>query len=45
MNLINQPALRSTRKMAAVGCTSLLGRIVAAIIASWLPGLSDPASS
>lgn len=41
MNLINQPTLRPTRKMAAVGWTSLLGPIVAAIIAPWLPGLSE----
>ena len=41
MNLINQPTLRPTRKMAAVGWTSLLGQIVAAVIAPWLPGLSD----
>jgi hypothetical protein len=41
MNLINQPTLRPTRKMAAVGWTSLLGPIVAALIAPWLPGLSD----
>jgi hypothetical protein len=41
MNLINQPSLRPTRKMAAVGWTSLLGPIVAAIIAPWLPGLSE----
>ncbi len=38
MNLINQPTLRPTRKMAAVGWTSLLGPIMAAIIAPWLPG-------
>ena len=31
MNLINQPTLRPTRKMAAVGWTSLLGPTVAAI--------------
>lgn len=37
MNLINQPNLRPTRKMAAVGWTSLLGPIVAYIIAPWLP--------
>ncbi len=37
MNLINEP----TRKTAAVGWTSLLGPIVAAIIAPWLPGLSE----
>jgi hypothetical protein len=41
MNLINQPTLRPTRKMAAVGWTSLLGPIVAAVIAPWLPGLSE----
>jgi hypothetical protein len=41
MNLINQPSLRPTRKVAAVGWTSLLGPIVAAIIAPWLPGLSE----
>lgn len=41
MTLINQPTLRPTRKMAAVGWTSLLGPIVAAIIAPWLPGLSE----
>jgi hypothetical protein len=41
MNLINQPTLRPTRKMAAVGWTSLLGPIMAAIIAPWLPGLSE----
>jgi len=41
MNLINQPTLRPTRKMAAVGWTILLGPIVAAIIAPWLPGLSE----
>jgi hypothetical protein len=41
MNLINQPSLRPTRKMAAVGWTSLLGPIVAAFIAPWLPGLSE----
>ena len=41
MNLINQPTLRPTRKMAAVGWTSLLGPIVAAIIAPWLPGFSE----
>lgn len=40
MSLINQPTLRHTRKMAAVGWTSLLNPIVAAIIAPWLPGLS-----
>jgi len=34
MNLLNQP----TRKTAAVGWTSLLGPIMAAIIAPWLPG-------
>jgi hypothetical protein len=39
MNLINQPNLRPIRKTAAVGWTSLLGLIVAAIIAPWLPGL------
>lgn len=39
MNLINQPSLRPTRKMAAVGWMSLLGPIVAATIAPWLPGL------
>ncbi|MCA3443053.1 MAG: hypothetical protein INF52_06705 [Rhodobacter sp.] len=37
MNLLNQP----TRKTAAVGWTSLLGPIMAAIIAPWLPGLSE----
>lgn len=31
--LINQPTLRPTRKMAAVGWTSLLGPVVAAVIA------------
>lgn len=41
MNLINPPTLRPTRKMAAVGWTSLLSPIVAAIIAPWLPGLSE----
>lgn len=41
MSLTNQPTLRPTRKMAAVGWTSLLGPIVAAIIAPWLPGLSE----
>ena len=41
MNLINQPSLRPTRKMAAVGYTSVLGPIVAAVIAPWLPGLSE----
>ncbi len=41
MNLINQPSLRPTRKIAAVGWTSLLGPIVAAVIAPWLPGLSE----
>ena len=41
MNLINQPTLRPTRKMAAVGWTSLLGPVVAALIAPWLPGLSE----
>lgn len=41
MNHINQRNLRPTRKMAAVGWTSLLGPIVAAIIAPWLPGLSE----
>lgn len=41
MNLINQPSLRPTRKMAAVGWTSLFGPIVAAVIAPWLPGLSE----
>ena len=41
MNLINQPTLHPTRKMAAVGWTSVLGPIVAAIIAPWLPGLSE----
>jgi len=41
MNLINQPKLRPIRKTAAVGWTSLLGPIVAAIIAPWLPGLSE----
>lgn len=41
MNLIYQPTLRPTRKMATVGWTSLLGSIVAAIIAPWLPGLSE----
>ncbi|MFC3086709.1 hypothetical protein [Tabrizicola soli] len=41
MKLINQATLRPTRKMAAVGWTSLLGPIVAATIAPWLPGLSE----
>ncbi len=41
MNLTNQPSLRPTRKMAAVGWTSLLGPIVAAIIAPWLSGLFE----
>jgi hypothetical protein len=41
MTLINQPTLRPTRKMAAVGWTSLLGPVVAVIIAPWLPGLSE----
>jgi len=41
MYLIKQPSLRPTRKIAAVGWTSLLGPIVAAIIAPWLPGLSE----
>lgn len=45
MNLINQPTLRPTRKVAAVGWTSLLGPIVAAIIAPWLPGLSEACGS
>ena len=45
MKLINQPTLRPTRKMAAVGWTSLLGPIVAAIIAPWLPGLSEACGS
>lgn len=40
MNLFNQPTLRPTRKMVAIGWTSPLGPIVAAIIAPWLPGLS-----
>ena len=40
MKLINQPTLIPTRKMAAVGWISLLGYIVAATIAVWLPGLS-----
>lgn len=41
MNLINQSTLLPTRTMAAVGWTSLLGPIVAAVIAPWLPGLSE----
>ncbi len=41
MTLVNQPTLAPTRKMAAVGWTSLLGPVVAAIIAPWLPGLSQ----
>lgn len=41
MNLFNQPSLRPTRKMPAVGWTCLLGPMVAAIIAFWLPGLSE----
>lgn len=41
MKLIDQPTLRPTRKMAAVGWISLLSPIVAAIIARWLPGLSE----
>jgi hypothetical protein len=41
MTLMNQPTLAPTRKMAAVGWTSLLGPVVAAIIAPLLPGLSD----
>ena len=41
MNLINQPNLRPIRKTVDVGWTSLLGPIVAAIIAPWLPGLSE----
>lgn len=41
MNLFNQPTLRPTPKMAAVGWTSLLGPVVAAIIAPWLPGLTE----
>ena len=45
MNLINQPSLRPTRKIAAVGWTSLLGPIVAAIIAPWLSGLSEACGS
>ncbi|MEH7829661.1 hypothetical protein [Gemmobacter denitrificans] len=45
MTLINQPTLRPTRKMAAVGWTSLLGPIVAAIIAPWLPGLPGAATT
>ena len=41
MKLVNHPTRRPTRKMAAVGLTSLLGPIVAAIVAPWLPGLSE----
>jgi len=41
MTLVNQPTHAPTRKMAAVGWTSLLGPVVAAIVAPWLPGLSD----
>ncbi len=41
MTLVNQPTVAPTRKIAAVGWTSLLGPVVAAIIAPWLPGLSD----
>lgn len=45
MTLINQPTLCPTHKMAAVGWTSLLGPIVAAIIAPWLPGLCEACGS
>jgi hypothetical protein len=41
MTLVNQPTLAPTRKIAAVGWTSLLGPVVAAIIAPWLPGMSE----
>lgn len=41
MTLISQPTLRSTRKMAAVGWTSLLGSIMVAIIAPWLLGVAE----
>ena len=41
MTLMNQPTLAPTRKMAAVGWTSLLGPVVAAVVAPWLPGLSE----
>jgi hypothetical protein len=40
MTLVNQPTLAPTRKMVAVGWTALLGPVVAAIVAPWLPGLS-----
>jgi hypothetical protein len=41
MTLVNQPTLAPTRKIAAVGWTSLLGPVVAAMVASWMPGLSE----
>jgi hypothetical protein len=41
MTLVNQPTLAPTRKIAVVGWTSLLGPVVAAIIAPLLPGLSE----
>lgn len=41
MNLIRQPNLGLTRKMAAVGWASLPGPIAAAIIVLRLPGPSD----
>ena len=39
--LIDQPTGAPTRKMTAVGITSLLGPIVAGVLAPYLPGLSE----
>lgn len=44
MTLVNQPTLAPTRKMAAVGWTSLAGPAIAAIVVTWLPGLSEACS-
>jgi hypothetical protein len=41
MTLVNQPTFAPTRKIAAVGWTSLLGPVVGAVVAPWLPGLSE----
>ena len=41
LSLVDQPSAAPTRKMAAVGWTTLAGPVVAGFIAPWLPGLSE----
>jgi hypothetical protein len=41
MGLVKQASLRPTRKVAAVGWSAIFGPIIAAIVAPYLPGMSE----